>query len=278
MDFDRLSAGALEYNLYRFRKSKTLFRGPRPDLSRRFCACFGSTETFGKFVPDPFPDRLSRALKLPVANFSSVNGGVEMVLKDPSILLAANEAAVNVVAMTGAHNLSNRYYTVHPRRNDRFLYPSKMLMTIYHDVDFSDIHYTRHLLATLAAADIVKFGLVIEELKQAWLARMKTLLSMMEGRIVLLWMADHAPGPATLDLGPESLFGDPLFIDQDMMDHLSPSVTRVVEVISDNETLAQGQNDMVFSSTEAEAAASMPNAAMHQLAANTLAPVLEELL
>lgn len=278
MKYDRLRAEPLDYCLYRFRKSKSLFRGPKPDLSRRFVSCFGSTETFGKFVEDPFTAQLSRGLNLPVANFSSVNGGVEMVLKDPSILLAANEAAVNVVAVTGAHNLSNRYYTVHPRRNDRFLYPSAMLKTIYREVDFDDIHYTRHLLATLAAVDIVKFGLVIEELKQAWLARMKTLLSMMEGKIILLWMADHAPGPATLDLGPDALFGDPLFIDQDMMDTLSPLVTKVVEVIGDEAILASGTNGMIFTPDEAPTAAAMPNPAMHNAAAKALLPVLRDML
>lgn len=209
------------------------------------------------------------------ANFAALNAGVEMYLKDPSILLASAEARVTVIAVMGAHNLSNRFYQVHPRRNDRFVRPSKMLQTLYRSIDCSDIHFTRHLLATLLADDPVKFGIVVEEMKAAWVARMKSLLEAVEGRTILLWAATHAPGERDLDCA-EGLGNDPLFIDQSMMDELSPLATEVVECICPEDS-TKGTRGMLFTENDAAAAAQLPGPDFHAEIAQKLAPVLQRL-
>jgi hypothetical protein len=60
----------------------------------------------------------------------------------------------------GAQNLSNRLYTVHPRRNDRFLRASGILRTIYRDVDFTEFHFTRHMLDHLRCLSEDRFDIV----------------------------------------------------------------------------------------------------------------------
>lgn len=240
MLFDRIKHGSLDYCLYRYGNSKNLFRGPKPDFTRPYCVFLGSSETYGKFVPKPFTNILQKRLGMPCANFSALNAGVEMYLKEPSLLLASASARVTVIAVIGAHNMSNRFYSVHPHRNDRFVRASNMLKTLFREVDFSEIHYTRHLLSTLRDADALKFRVVAEELKAAWTARMKSLLEMIEGRTVLLWMADHPPPDRSASLEDNSLAHDPLFIDQEMMDELSPLVTKVVECIASPATKSAG--------------------------------------
>ncbi|MCB1366857.1 MAG: hypothetical protein KDK00_03755 [Rhodobacteraceae bacterium] len=273
---DRIADGPLDYCLYRYGRSKVLYRGPRPDFKRPYCAFLGSSETFGKFVATPFPALLQDGLAMPCANFAALNAGVEMYLKDPSILLATAEARVTVIAVMGAHNLSNRFYQVHPRRNDRFVRSSKMLQTLYRGIDCTDIHFTRHLLATLLADDPVKFGIVVEEMKAAWVARMKSLLEAVEGRTILLWAATHAPGERDLDC-PEGLGEDPLFIDQSMMDELSPLATEVVECICKPETKT-GTNGMRFAACDAGAAAQLPGPDFHAQVAQKLEPALRRLI
>jgi len=275
MKFDRITRGSLDYCLYRYAKSKTLYRGPRPDLSGAYCAFIGSTETFGKYVVQPFTRLLQDNLGMVCANFGTVNAGVEKFLKDPSLLLACSAARVTVIGVTGAHNLSNRFYTVHPRHNDRFIKPSKMLETLYREVDFSEIHYTRHLLTTLQAADAGKFSIIVDEMKQAWLSRMTSLLEMIDGRTVLLWMSDHAPGEyaPVAGLGP-----DPLFVDQAMMDALSPLVTKVVEVIASPVARAAPTQGMLIEVGEDAAAAEMPGPLLHQEAAAILLDPLKSLI
>ncbi len=269
---------SLEYFPYLYGKSKILFRGPRPRLDQPHMVFLGSSETYGKFVPRPFTHLLQQRLEMPCANFSALNAGVEMYLKNPSVLLASIEARVTVIAVMGAHNMSNRFYMVHPRRNDRFVRPSDMLRLLFREVEFTDIHYTRHLLHTLFKADPVKFGIVVTELKAAWLARMKSLLEMVEGKTVLLWMADGAPPDPGVETGESRLDRDPLFVDQAMIDALSPLVTKVVECIATPAALAAGSDGMIFEDRDAAAAAKMAGPAFHGEVAQTLTPVLRTLV
>ncbi len=58
---------------------------------------------------------------------------------------------MTVIQVMGAHNMSNRFYAVHPRRNDRFLRASLgCCKTIYPEVDFTEFNFTRHMLTALA--------------------------------------------------------------------------------------------------------------------------------
>lgn len=278
MKNDRILRGSLDYFLYRHGKSKTRFRGPRPDLRRHYNVFLGSSETYGKFIPKPFARLLQDVLGMPCANFSALNAGVEMYLKDPSVLLSCSDARVTVIGVMGAHNMSNRFYSVHPRRNDRFVRPSDMLRLLFREVDFSDIHYTRHLLNTLFKADPMKFALVVDELKAAWLARMKSLLDLVEGKTVLLWMADNAPPDVGVETGEAGLNRDPLFVDQAMIDALSPLVTKVVECIATPAAIATGRDGMIFEDCDAAAAAKMAGPAFHGEVAEALTPVLRGLV
>ena len=109
-------------------------------------ACIGGTETYGRFVSDPFPALLERRLGGACVNFGSINSGLESILNDPELMRLACGAEACVVQLPGAQNLSNRLYRVHPRRNDRFLGASRMMQAIFDDVDFTQFHFTRHLL------------------------------------------------------------------------------------------------------------------------------------
>jgi hypothetical protein len=276
MLFDRITHGSLDYCLYRHGRSKAQFRGPRPDLSRTYFCALGANETFGKFVPHPWPTLLQARLQVPVANFGVMNAGVDFFLRDPSVLLACGGARATVIAVSGAQNVSNRFYSVHPRRNDRFVKPSRMLQTLFRDVEFGDVHFTRHLLRVLAAADPVKFSIVVDEIKTAWVARMKSLLEQIEGRTVLFWMSGQVPPDRGTDLGAP--LAEPLFIDQSMLDELSPLVTRVVECVTEPFAGPDAMAGMVVAAEDAAAAEKVPGPVAHEVAADLLEPVLRDML
>ncbi len=278
MKYDRITHGSLDYCLYRFEQSKIRFRGPRPDLSRPYCMFLGANETFGKFVPRPFTRVLQHKLGMPCANFSAVNAGVDFYLQDPSVLLATVKARVTIVAVTGAHNMSNRFYSVHPRHNDRFVKPSKILMTLFRDVDFGDIHYTRHLLASLYEADAIKFSIVVEELKMAWIARMKTLLERIEGRILLLWMGNELPHEGRVEPDLADIQSDPVFVDQAMIDELSPLVAKVVECVPTAKAREAGIDGMLLQEGDAEIAEKMAGPTFHDEVAVALEKAITSML
>lgn len=262
--------GALKYFPCNYGTSGLPFRGPPRDTSRPYLAFLGGTETFGKFVPRPFPAVVEQALGLPCVNLGWVNGGLDLYLRNPGVLGVAAGAVATVVQITGAQNLSNRFYDVHPRRNDRFVKASEPLRRLYADVDFTEFHFTRHLLASLRDRSADRFETVLAGLREAWTARMQELLDQLPPPVILLWFAGHAPGEAGADPGGP----DPLFVTRGMVEAVRGKAGRHVEVVVSDRARRLGCDGMVFGPAEAAAAQDLPGPAAHEEAADALAPVL----
>lgn len=263
--------GALDYFPCRYGNSRLLFRGPRRDLGAPYAAVLGGTEVYGKFVPQPFPDLLEQALHRPVVNLGCVNGGLDAFLHDADTLHVAKGAATVVVQVLGAQNLTNRFYSVHPRRNDRFVAASADLQALYRDIDFTEFTFTRHLLAVLQSRSPARFAVLAAELQAAWQTRMAELLRALPGRRLLLWLADAAPPPP-------GQAGDPLapvpLVDAAMIRALRPLVDRIVEVRLDRPGL--DLSGLSFSPLDAPAAALVASPADHRRIAETLTGLLAE--
>jgi len=273
MVFQRTNRTGLDYDLCRYGTSKLGFRGPLVDTDTPYVACLGGSSTYGRFVAAPYPNLLARQLDLPVMNLGVVNAGVDVFLHDPSVVGLCRGARVTLVQVTGAHNLSNRLYSVHPRRNDRFTKASTLLQTIYSDVDFTDFHYTRHMLGTLNAVSPDRFRIVRDELKTAWLARMKLLLKRIGGRIVLLWVQRPRTKAAQGEEGP--LAQSPMLIDGDMIGKLAAFVgDTVVHRLDANDDT----NGMVFEPIDAGAAREFPGPGAHQQVCDAVEPRLRAAL
>ena len=265
-------AGAPDYSPCRYGASKAVFRGPGRDLSQPYVAMLGGSATFGKYVDRPYPALVEQALGLPVANLGGMNTGPDFYLFDPAALDIAAQARVAVVQVTGAEALTNPFYTVHGRRNDRFLAATPALRGLFPQVDFTDIHFTRHLLQVLERSDGGAFRLVIRGLKLNWLRKMRQLLTRLPQRRVLLWLADTAP-PDRAD----HLDHAPLFIDRAMLEALRPEVSALVLASPSPRARAMARFDMTYPETEATQAACLPGAAVHAEVADRLAPVLRGL-
>jgi hypothetical protein len=207
----------------RYGGSKLAFRGPARALDGRHIAFVGGTATYGKSVPEPFPALVEALLGEPCINLGQANASAEVALHDPAIGWICQQARATVLEVTGAANLSNRLYTVHPRRNDRFVKASSALTAIYAEVDFSEVCFTRHLLLRLMAANPDRFVIVQEELRMAWMARMRRLLDRLGPRVLLLWTE-----PPEEEAGP--LGHDPLFVTREMVEGLRPLALGVVAV------------------------------------------------
>lgn len=275
MAYHDLGEGALDYVPCRYGKSKLLFRGPKRRLDTPFVAMLGGTETYGKFVAHPYPTLTEELIGMPIVNFGLVNAGVDVFANDETVMRAVSDAAVTVIQISGAQNMSNRFYAVHPRRNDRFLRASSLLKTIYRDVDFTEFNFTRHLLTTLRETSADKFAMVEEELKQAWVARMKTLVAKISSRVVLLWLSDHDPEHPTTCTENGS---DPLFVDRGMLQEVTPYVSAVVEVVVSPDEVADGFQGMVYGELEEPAARGLLGLTAHEKAARALHPVIDALL
>ncbi len=272
MAYDNLGGGALEYFPCRYGKSKLTFRGPRRRLDGRYVTVLGGSETYGKFVARPYAELAEDMSGTKVVNLGTMNAGLDVYVGDQTVMEACAGAAATVLQISGAQNLSNRFYAVHPRRNDRFLRASNLLKTIYREVDFTEFNFTRHLLGRLKQISEERFTMVEQELKEAWVARMKTLVSHIESPVVLLWLADHSPDEATSCTVEGT---DPLFVDREMLQEVMPYVADTVEVVVSPQEIEAGFTGLVYSEMESPAARGMLGTLAHERAAGALVPVLD---
>ncbi len=210
--------------------SRLAFREAPPVLDAGCVAFIGGSETFGRGVDRPFPERVAAELGRPCGNFGVQQASVEAFIREPSVLDACRKAGVTVVQIMGAQNNSNRFYSVHPRRNDRFLRPSSVLQAIYADVDFSEFAFTRHMLRALRQVSQERFEIVRAELQEAWSARMRTLLDELGPRVVLLWFAVEPLADDDWGIRDHSFQADPLFVNRRMVEALRPRVADIIEV------------------------------------------------
>ena len=273
MSYLRQGDSPLNYNLCRYHGSKLMFRGPRRQLYGDYAAFLGATETYGKFIAHPFPELIEVQTGMKCVNFGWPNAGVDAFLNDHGVIQAANGARVTVLQVPCAQNMTNRYYTVHPRRNDRFLQASDLLRDLYDEVDFTDFHFTRHMLGHLAKTRPEQFPIIRKELQSVWISRMKMLLQRITGPVILLWFSSRTPDEADTSL---NVSDDPVFVTREMIEALRPLVSSIAEATASNSALSQGTKGMMFSDIEAPAAMELLGPAAHQEVAEILSPLIAE--
>lgn len=276
MSYEKQGAGALDYLPCRYGNSKLLFRGPRRRVEGDYVAVLGGTDTYGKFIERPYAARLEDQLRMPVINLGCVNAGPDVYVNDPKVLDICAGARTTVIQVMGAHNMSNRFYAVHPRRNDRFLKASSLMKTVFRDLDCTEFHFTRHMLSSIKERWPDRFDIMVGELQDAWVARMSSLLSKIDGKTVLLWMSKNSPDEEIVMDDP-ALGTDPLFVNRAMLEALRPLATDIVEVNLSIAASTAGTDGMAFSDLEAPAAKEVLSVKAHQETADELAPILRYL-
>ena len=268
----------LSYSPCRYGSSRMLFRGPRKRLDLPYLAFIGGTETYGKFIEKPFPSLVEKAMRQTCINFGCVNGGIDAFVNDATVMDICAEADLTVVQVMGANYLSNRFYTVHPRRNDRFLRASTVLQAIYPDVDFSEFSFTRHMLGALHTKSIERFDTVVNELRVAWMARMRKMLGQIGNKVILLWFSEDVMTDDHWSDRPGQLQVDPLFITATMIDQLRPLVQDVVVANPTVRAVSQGSRGMFFPASQAKAASEMLGVDCHIEASAALIPKIRNQL
>lgn len=266
MSYEQRGRMPLDYQAAALPGSALRFRGPLASERGPAVVCIGGSETFGRFIHAPFPTQLGSALDLPVLNLGVVNAGLDVMMNDPAIAAAIDDAEAVVMQITSAHNMTNRFYTVHPRRNDRFLSASAMLRTIYPQVDFTEFHFTRHLLTQLRCASEDRFEIIRTELESAWVARMRRFLNNVAVPVHLLWLSNQMPDAPE----DEALLQFPLFVTSKMLAEVSgtaASLTIAAPETTEGIVATQGK---FFGPREEAAARLLPGPELHDLATSSL--------
>jgi hypothetical protein len=272
-----------DYKTYRFGRSKQIFRGPQPSLRGDYFAFLGTSHTFGRFVDTPYPTLIGEELSTGSLNLGTDGAGPGFFLSDPEILRAANGALLTVVQAMSASNLSNRMYSVRPRRNGRLHEISDLLMGIYPEVDFDRFSFVNVMLRHLAGIDQNRFRLVINEMKNAWTGRMQTLLATIESPTILFWFSQRAPEDVEADSHKASAENYPHFVDRAMVDAVTKLAEGYVECVSSagfpHDLTLDGRTVLFRPSGEPiNENREFPSPDMHKQAAEVLSPEIERVL
>mgnify|MGYP003564171922 CR=1 FL=1 len=272
MSFETRGAIAPDHPTVSYPGSSLRFRAPAGDPTHAHVLCLGGTETFGRYVDDPYPAQLANRITAPVINMGVAGAGLDVLLSDGAIVNARASASAIVLQIQGAQALSNRLYTVHPRRNDRFVRASDVLRTIYWDVDFTEFHFIRHMLDHLEALSPDRFDIVRNELRVAWMARMKHILCKAKVPVHLLWLSCRAPRNEDPQ---DTLCDEPMFVTSDMLDAASKLAASLSVVVTRPEMSRPERGDPPALSRDVAAARLLPGAKAHMQAAEKLARILE---
>ncbi|MCA0873977.1 DUF6473 family protein [Seohaeicola saemankumensis] len=251
----------------RYGQSKLRVRGPKRSPEGPYFAVLGGSETYGRFVTRPFADLIETTLGQTCVNLGSINTGLDSVVNDPDILQVAAQADMAVMQLPGAQDMSNRFYRVHPRRNDRFLEPTPLLRSIFRDVDFTEFHFNRHLLDSLQRLSPDRFSTIRRELQNLWLTRMHLLIEALDGRVILLWLRYTDQGPGKADTGP-------YLVTADMVRSLAGKVEAIVDVPVQEAATTQELDQMDYGPLQAPAAAHSIGPQSHARIARRLCRVL----
>jgi hypothetical protein len=249
----------------RYGGSRLVFRGPEVTLRRPYAVVLGGSDAYGRHVEETFVDWAAEAAGMPVVNLGVHCGGLDVFARDAGLAKVVDGAAVVVIQAMSAANLSNRFYAVHPRRNDRFLRHAPALASLFPEVEFCDFSFTRHLLVGLRSASPDKFPIVARELGEAWAARMRALLGRVGPRAVLL----RIDGPADPELGPE-----PTMVDDASWEAVAAAAARVLRVDVSDALGADRLTGMVFDEFERRAAEAALPVRAHETVGRALGEVL----
>ncbi|MEP4035458.1 DUF6473 family protein [Pseudophaeobacter sp.] len=271
MSYETKSAGALSGGTCCYAGSRLPVRGPERDLENPYIAFLGGTEVFGRFVKTPFSDVSESLLKTPCVSLAAVNAGLDTFATDKALLGVARRAEVSVMQVLGAQNVSNRYYRVHPRRNDRFLQAQPTLKTLFPEVDYTEFHFNKHLLTTLRALSEERFAEVRQHLQETWVERMVQVIATLEGRVVLLWVRYNLKGNAAFN-------HEPVLVERSMIQALEGRTKGLVEVDVAPAGLVDDFDGMIMGELDFPAAQHMLGPKEHARIGCALAEHLQGLL
>ncbi|MEM7210398.1 MAG: DUF6473 family protein [Pseudomonadota bacterium] len=272
-----------DYKIYRFGRTRQVFRGPQPDLRGRYFAFIGGSSTFGRYAEMPYPDLIGQETGQTVLNLGTDGAGPGFFLGDPEVLRTAMDAELTVVQVMCATATSNRMFAVRPRRNLRLHTISDLLAGIYPEVDFSRFSFTKGMLKHLYTLDETRFKLVANEMKNAWIGRMQTLLSTIETKTLLFYMSERDPDNMSTPSGDITDMKYPQFVDRAMLDAVKPAADGYMECITSDglpQDLRVDGHPVLFrpSGEPINENFEFASPEMHQAAAQALLPEIERLV
>ncbi len=276
-----LDSPLFDYRLYRFGHTRQIFRGPKPKFTTGSISFIGGSGTFGRFTDHPFAELVGQKTGRPIANLGTEGAGPGFFLLDPVVLNVASQSSICVLQVMPANCISNRMFIVRPRRNARLHGVSEMLTGIYPEIDFNRFSYARAMLRHLSSIEDNRFRLIVNEMRNAWIARTRTLIAAIQAPILLFWLSQRAPhqeGEDTTDF-----WHYPNFVNQSMIDSVKEDTEGYVQCVTSDgmpQDLRVDGEPVLFrgNGEPIEMNRNFPSPETHHRAADALIPEINRML
>ncbi|WP_254439341.1 DUF6473 family protein [Ruegeria arenilitoris] len=206
MSYHQSGSGEPGHEVCQYDGSRLWFWGARRVLDQPYMVCAGGDEAFGRFVERPFATLLEERTDRRVLNLGCLFSGVDALCLDSGLFDLLKRSELCVLQVPGLLGQTNHFYRVHPRRNDRFLEPTADLAGLYPEIDFTEVHFVRHLMTCLQRFPDARVEVVLDELRRNWIRQVSALLQRLDVPVILLRLqvlrdpggADH-PEPDVTD-------------------------------------------------------------------------------
>jgi hypothetical protein len=180
----------IDYDLWFASPGGPALRGPRLDPARldwpRAICCIGAAQTFGRFVPAPYPSQLGRLLGRPVLNLGVSGAGPEFYLGRPPLMALLAQAGIAVVQVMSGRSVSAGVF--------RALDNNGLLQFL------EGPRKGEKMLAQPAYAALRReygeaaFRQQVQAAQARWVELYRELAASLTGRKLLLWISADEPG------------------------------------------------------------------------------------
>lgn len=201
-------------------------RGPRPQniKPKTYCVSLGAADTFGRFVPQPYPQLLAKALDLSSLNlgFAGVGPSFYNQARNQTLIQLVNNAQFATISIFSGRSQSNSKFTTAWRSQEQYCLENGQTMP-------ADYAYQQ----LLEDSDRATIAALVEETRSRYLKEFIQLLEKITVPKVLLWFARRSPDYTLTYDSILNLFGGfPHLINRDMVNALKPYCDDYVEYVS----------------------------------------------
>ncbi len=185
MGYQRADRNIIDYKLWVLPDVDAALRGPRRWRGDRpFLTFLGAAQTFGRFTPTPFAQKISSIMGVDHINFGSAGAGPEYYLNKEPILDYVNKSAFCVIQIMSGRSVSTSILeSLHGGGQLRFRTGARV-----GEVAMAADAY--RLLASEYGAQAALDQAA--EARESWIAGHRKLLNLITVPVILLWMSTRA--------------------------------------------------------------------------------------
>ena len=216
----------IDYELWKIPGMGLSFRGPAFDIKPSgYFTAIGAAQTFGRFVPVPYPREIAQEIGLPCLNLGYSGAGPTFFTDRPPLIDLINQSRFAIVQVMSGRSVSNSCFTVQANQG----LSAPIWKGAHEPAAFAEQAYEEYLTHH-SVEEVMRLR---AEIRVNYIEKMQQLMAAIRVPKVLLYWSTRKPnyGDGVAHIG-EYWGGLPHFVNQAVVDELKPLADAYVQVIT----------------------------------------------